>query len=215
MRSTKGLRQHLFYMRAICIYVARLPGLPGLLRTNQICYMKAFGAKKEAPASCSSRRGQSRLAGIMPPCVLSEWFIHAVSLCAVAVAGSSVSGIAPARPSPAPPHPIPPTPPAPLPPAPKGGYKNVLFIPVDDLRPEISAYGHAYMKTPHLDQLAADGTVFTRAFVQYSFCGPSRNSFLTGRRPDATKAWSFMNHFREEGVGDQWKSTRTLFPDAV
>ena len=71
-----------------------------------------------------------------------------------------------------------PSPPAPLTPPSPQGYKNVLFIVVDDLRPEISAYGHHYMKTPHLDKLASEGTVYTRAYVQYSFCGPSRNSFM-------------------------------------
>ena len=52
-----------------------------------------------------------------------------------------------------------PSPPAPLTPPSPQGYKNVLFIVVDDLRPEISAYGHHYMKTPHLDKLASEGTV--------------------------------------------------------
>ena len=44
---------------------------------------------------------------------------------------ASSAGIVGAKPPPPPPPPpTPPTPPAPLPPAPKGGYKNVLFIPV-------------------------------------------------------------------------------------
>jgi hypothetical protein len=108
---------------------------------------------------------------------------------------------------PAPPKPPPPPPPAPTP-LPAGThpkkFKNVLFVAVDDLRPEIAAYGHSYMHTPHIDAFAKQSTVFTRAYVQYAFCGPSRNSFMTGRRPDATQAWSFMDHFREEGVGDKW-----------
>jgi len=104
-----------------------------------------------------------------------------------------------------------PSPPAPLTPPSPQGYKNVLFIVVDDLRPEISAYGHHYMKTPHLDKLASEGTVYTRAYVQYSFCAPSRNSFMTGRRPDATKAWNFLDHFREEGIGDKWKTMPQWF----
>ena len=59
---------------------------------------------------------------------------------------------------------VPPAPPAPLTPAPPQGYKNVLFVVVDDLRAEIGAYGHHYMKTPHLDKLASEGTVYTRAY---------------------------------------------------
>ena len=57
------------------------------------------------------------------------------------------------------------------------------------------------MHTPRMDELAQSGTLFQRAYVQYSLCGPSRQSFMTGRRPDATRAYSFKNHFREEGVG--------------
>lgn len=52
------------------------------------------------------------------------------------------------------PQPPPPPPPAPTPlPAgrPRSTFKNVLFIAVDDLRPEIKAYGHDFMHTPHLD----------------------------------------------------------------
>lgn len=75
----------------------------------------------------------------------------------------------------------PPPPPAPTP-LPRGkqprDFKNVLFIAVDDLRPEIGAYGHSYMHTPHIDALAKQSTIFTRAYVQYAFCGPSRNSFM-------------------------------------
>lgn len=82
--------------------------------------------------------------------------------------------------------------------------KNVLFIMVDDLRPNIGAYGHSFMSTPNIDKLAQSGTLFQRAYVQYSFCAPSRNSFMTGRRPDATKVFSFTRHFRMPGVGDQW-----------
>ena len=83
-----------------------------------------------------------------------------------------------------PPHPPPPTPPPPPAPTPLPAgtsprdFKNVLFIAVDDLRPEIAAYGHSYMHTPHIDSFAKQSTVFTRAYVQYAFCGPSRNSFM-------------------------------------
>ena len=82
---------------------------------------------------------------------------------------------------------------------------NVLLIVVDDLRPNIAAHGSAFMVTPQMDALAASGVLFQRAYAQYSLCGPSRTSFLSGRRPDATRAWSFQNHFRE-GVGADWTS---------
>jgi len=62
------------------------------------------------------------------------------------------------------------------------------------------------MKTPNIDALAASGTLFNRAYVQYSFCAPSRNSFMTGRRPDRTQVWNFMQNFRRNGRGADWTS---------
>jgi hypothetical protein len=64
-----------------------------------------------------------------------------------------------------------------------------------------------------MDRLAANGLTFTRAYVQYAFCAPSRNSFMSGRRPDTTRVWNFQDHFREEGVGDQWRSMPEFFKD--
>lgn len=63
---------------------------------------------------------------------------------------------------------------------------NVLFIVVDDLRPELGAYGKDYMHTPHIDSLAARGMVFERAYAQAPICSPSRMSFLTGMRVSGT-----------------------------
>ncbi len=51
---------------------------------------------------------------------------------------------------------------------------NILFICVDDLRPQLGCYGYDYMKTPHIDQLASEGTVFTNHFVQVPTCGATR-----------------------------------------
>lgn len=63
---------------------------------------------------------------------------------------------------------------------------NVLFIAVDDLRPELGAYGVSGVHTPNIDQLAEDGLLFNRAYCQEAVCGPSRSSLLTGLRPDST-----------------------------
>ena len=67
----------------------------------------------------------------------------------------------------------------------EGGKKkpNVLFIVVDDLRPEMGCYGNKIIKTPNLDRLAADGVLCTKHFVQASPCGPSRAALLTGLHP--------------------------------
>ncbi|MCB1124471.1 MAG: sulfatase-like hydrolase/transferase, partial [Verrucomicrobiae bacterium] len=61
---------------------------------------------------------------------------------------------------------------------------NVLFIVIDDLRPELGAYDTEAMLTPNIDRLAKKGIRFNNAFCQYPVCNPSRSSFLTGLRPD-------------------------------
>lgn len=60
---------------------------------------------------------------------------------------------------------------------------NVLFICVDDLRPELGCYGKEYIHSPNIDQLARSGAVFTNHFVSIPTCGASRSSLLTGMYP--------------------------------
>ncbi|MEM7015355.1 MAG: sulfatase-like hydrolase/transferase, partial [Verrucomicrobiota bacterium] len=60
---------------------------------------------------------------------------------------------------------------------------NVLFIAVDDLRPELGCYNQP-VHSPNIDSLAAEGTLFERAYVQVALCMPSRVSIMTGQRPD-------------------------------
>lgn len=74
---------------------------------------------------------------------------------------------------------------------------NVLFIAVDDLRPELGAYGATHIKSPHIDRLAATGVRFDRAYVQYAICGPSRASTLTGLRPRTLKIEHIDTYFRD------------------
>ena len=66
------------------------------------------------------------------------------------------------------------------------GKPNILFIAVDDLRPELGCYGMDYIKSPNLDKLASSGIVFTNHFVQVPTCGASRFSMLTGMLPKTT-----------------------------
>ena len=60
---------------------------------------------------------------------------------------------------------------------------NVLFIAIDDLRPELGCYGVGHGQSKHLDQFARSAVVFDRHYVQVATCGASRYALLTGRSP--------------------------------
>ncbi|WP_283430934.1 sulfatase [Neorhodopirellula lusitana] len=95
---------------------------------------------------------------------------------------------------------------------------NVLFIAIDDLRPQLGAYGLDYMVTPNLDQLASQSRLFRKHYVQVPTCGPSRATMLTGKNlhskedithqllgkwlasdkePDSPE--TFIHHFKRNG----------------
>lgn len=80
---------------------------------------------------------------------------------------------------------------------------NVLFIAIDDLRPELGCYGLEIAVSPNLDALAADGLLFNRAYCQQAICRPSRASLMTGARPDTT------------GLYHNYVALRELQPDIV
>lgn len=75
---------------------------------------------------------------------------------------------------------------------------NILFIAVDDLRTEINCFGARHMHTPNLDRLAEKGMIFERAYCQQAVCAPSRNSLLTGLRPDALGIYDLYTFFRKK-----------------
>ncbi|MEP4079553.1 sulfatase [Haloferula sp.] len=74
---------------------------------------------------------------------------------------------------------------------------NILFIAIDDLRPELGCYGSKIALTPHIDRLAGGGLLFNRAYCQQPICGPSRASLMCGARPDAIKVTKNATYFRD------------------
>lgn len=91
--------------------------------------------------------------------------------------------------------------------------KNVLFLIMDDLRPELNCYGAHYMTTPNIDRLARQGVMFENAYCNVPVSGASRASMFTGLRPAITRFWdvnalidveaegtiTLPQHFRENG----------------
>jgi arylsulfatase A-like enzyme len=69
---------------------------------------------------------------------------------------------------------------------------NILWISCEDISPHLGCYGDRNARTPNLDQLAREGTLFTHAFSCHGVCAPSRTGIITGIFPVALGA----NHMR-------------------
>jgi len=60
---------------------------------------------------------------------------------------------------------------------------NILWIVTEDIGLDMACYGTKGVYTPNLDQMAAEGALFSNAFTTASVCSPSRSSFMTGLYP--------------------------------
>ncbi len=64
---------------------------------------------------------------------------------------------------------------------------NIIHIMADDLGyGELGSYGQKMIKTPHLDDLAAQGMRFTQYYAGNALCNPSRYAFMTGKHAGST-----------------------------
>ena len=76
--------------------------------------------------------------------------------------------------------------------------KNILFIMIDDLRPELNIYGENKIISPNIDALAKSGVVFNRAYSNVPVCGASRASLLTGIRPTSKRFLRYNASIKKE-----------------
>ena len=57
--------------------------------------------------------------------------------------------------------------------------RNIIFFVTDDESPTLGCYGDPTARTPHVDALAADGTMFLNAFATTASCSASRSVILS------------------------------------
>ncbi len=69
---------------------------------------------------------------------------------------------------------------------------NVLFIAIDDLRPELKCYGAGQIHSPNIDRLARRSMLFERAYCMVPTCGASRSSLMTSLRPAHNRFINFL-----------------------
>ena len=116
-------------------------------------------------------------------------------------------------------HPHPPRRPPPPQPTPRPvatppkDAKNVLLIVADDMRPDLPMYGNTIVHAPNLQRIADRGVTFNQAHIQISYCCPSRNSFMSGRRPDTSQVWTFETTWREAGTTAEQRARVLNFTD--
>lgn len=76
---------------------------------------------------------------------------------------------------------------------------NIVLVMADQLAPQfLSCYGHPIVRTPFLDQLAAQAVVFDAAYCNAPLCAPSRYSMMTGRLPSQIAAWDNASEWSSE-----------------
>lgn len=60
---------------------------------------------------------------------------------------------------------------------------NILWLVAEDINPHLGCYGDPYARTPHLDKLAAKGTVYGNAWSTAPVCAPARTALISGMYP--------------------------------
>ncbi len=88
---------------------------------------------------------------------------------------------------------------------------NILFISIDDLKPELGIFGEDHISSPNIDQLAQDAVRFNRAYCNVPICGASRASIMTGVYPTPTRFVTYYARADEEA--DQYPTLPETLKD--
>ena len=75
--------------------------------------------------------------------------------------------------------------------------KNIIFFITDDQSPTLGCYGDPIAKTPAIDALAADGTLFSNAFATTASCSASRSVVMSGLHNHANGQYGHQHSFHK------------------
>jgi N-sulfoglucosamine sulfohydrolase len=75
--------------------------------------------------------------------------------------------------------------------------RNIVLIVTDDQGTDAGCYGNSVIKTPNLDAIARDGTLFTHAFCTTASCSASRSVILTGLHNHANGHYGHQHHYHK------------------
>lgn len=85
----------------------------------------------------------------------------------------------------------------------KDDMPNIIYISIEDMKPDLACYGNPIVHSPNLDDFAGDAVLFRDVHCQVALCTPSRTSVLTGIRPSTSGMVK---------IDDDWQQ---FLPDAV
>ncbi len=80
--------------------------------------------------------------------------------------------------------------------------RNVVLFVTDDQSPDFGAYGNPVMKTPNLDAIAKDATLFNYAFCTTASCSASRSVILSGLHNHANGQYGHQHHYHKFSAFD-------------
>ena len=79
----------------------------------------------------------------------------------------------------------------------RAGERNIIFIVTDDESPTLGCYGDPIAKTPQIDAIAADGTMFVNAFATTASCSASRSVIMSGLHNHKNGQYGHQHHFHK------------------